>query len=242
MRFEVGAVTHHGIVRPNNQDVVHHEIRNDVGLFMVLDGMGGEEDGIRAAETAKQTVVGEFNNAIQQGSSLTQEAVSQRVQKANIAIHEKVPDGGTTISMCVVHQDTLIIAHVGDTRVYQISTPENVEQFTRDHALDQGYMMLDGWTGGIEGEIEESLPMKRVLYRALGQNEYLDVDMTVLPIQSTATYMVCSDGLWVVLDVESLADEIVPVTDLQACADSLIQQILDKGAPDNVSVLLFRVR
>lgn len=244
--------SHIGAVRNNNQDAAYTFFSAgrsvddipDFGLFIVADGMGGHHDGEKASALVTRTISSYVMKHIflpmVSGDNANQGAISESlikaVEKANADLNSKVPDGGTTLSSCVVIAGMAHIAHVGDSRIYLIHR-DQIEQMTRDHSLVQRLIELDQLTP----EEAKEHPQHNVLYRALGQNETVEVDTLTRRLPPGSRLLICSDGLWnLVPDQEML--EIVRQSNspAEAC-NRLIRLALQRGGQDNITVVLLQM-
>ncbi len=242
-----------GLQRSNNQDSlvtfftsnVSVEERPDFGLFAVADGMGGHHDGEKASAITirilTQYIVDKLylnlltpssNNADRPTIS---ETLSQAILRANDAVSEQIPEGGTTVTAVVVMGDLAYVGHVGDSRAYLI-TNENIEQITRDHSLVQRLIELDQLTP------EEALshPQRNVLYRAIGTSENLEVDAVTRRLPPAARLLICSDGLWNLVPEDLLLDIVRSSKTPQEACDRLIALANERGGPDNISAILIQ--
>ncbi len=243
-----------GMIRNNNQDSlfaffcanVSVEEQPDFGLFIVADGMGGHHDGERASAITTRTVgkyVLEkfFYDLLTPAPKdadrpVLSEILNEAVQKANEAVSEEIPEGGTTVTAAAILGDRVFVAHVGDSRAYLI-TQEGIEQITRDHSLVQRLIELDKLTP------EEALahPQRNVLYRAIGQSEDLEVDAVTRRLANGAKLLLCSDGLWNQVSEANLLRIVQGAKSPQDACDQLITIANDSGGPDNITVVLIQV-
>ncbi|MDX2141069.1 MAG: protein phosphatase 2C domain-containing protein [Chloroflexota bacterium] len=241
-----------GIVRTNNQDAAASffatlssaENRPDFGIFVIADGMGGHHDGEKASAIAARTVLAELTRRVylpllsmdeEQRPQIT-EAINDAILLANDAVINLVPEGGTTLTACVIVGDFAYFGHVGDSRAYIIHQGQ-AEQITRDHSYVQRLYEL----GNLDSNELSNHPQKNVLYRALGQPEMQEVDVTWRRLPANSALLLCSDGLWgQVRDnelVKALAAHVEPPT---VCRELIAQANLNGGI-DNVSVILVRI-
>lgn len=245
-----------GQVRDNNQDSVLSFVSSlsfvgsepNFGLFVVADGMGGHEHGERASSVAASVITKQVTSDIflpllngEIGGNAERPTITEvlrdAVQNANRIVSEQVPDGGTTVTAAAVMGQAAYIAHVGDSRAYLI-TDDFIEQITRDHSLVQRLIELDQLTP--EDAVEH--PQRNVLYRALGQNEHLDVDPVFRQVPPGAFLLICSDGLWNLVKKEELQQIVLEERDntQQAC-QRLVDIANDRGGSDNITVVLVRM-
>ncbi|NWF68794.1 MAG: serine/threonine-protein phosphatase [Chloroflexi bacterium] len=248
-----GQSTDIGMVRSNNQDSAlsffftssSAEERPDFGLFIVADGMGGHHDGEKASAITTRVIASQVANNIYlpilaEGDDVERppitEALVQAVQKANSQVITSVPDGGTTATAVAVIGDLAYIAHVGDTRVYLIHK-ENIEQITRDHSLVQRLIELEQ----LSQDEAADHPQKNVLYRALGQNESLEVDTLTRRLPPGARVLLCSDGLWSFVKEKEIFEIVSNSSNPQEACDKLISLANTRGGFDNITAILLRV-
>lgn len=215
------------------------------GIFIVADGMGGHQHGERASAVAARTLARhilqhlyhpflDYPPASPEAS--LQEVMSQGILKANQAVLEQVPGGGSTISAVVVVGEQMVIGHVGDSRVTLVHPEGRIETLTRDHSLVQRLVELEQLTPD-EAAVH---PQRSVLYRALGQSEPFTPDVLIRPFPQHSTVMICSDGLWSVVPEEEIVAILQKELPLPLACAQLVQAANDAGGPDNISVILVK--
>jgi protein phosphatase len=161
------------------------------------------------------------------------EVMRGALEEANRSVASTVPEGGTTGTAALIVGDRATIAHVGDSRVYLIM-PEHFERLTRDHSLVERLQEL----GQLSAQEAAVHPQKNVLYRALGQGEGLEVDVSSYQLPVGSRLLLCSDGLWGYVPEDQLIEMVRQAPSLQAACDSLIKRANDSGGPDNISAIL----
>ncbi len=242
-----------GLLRNNNEDACFgmqwHSItvdnRPDFGLFVVADGMGGHLDGERAAGAAVQTLAAEMLDKIyvpllrnfSAGDSPTVlEALVAAAERANRAVIKRVPGGGTTLTAIAIIGNLAYIAHVGDSRAYLIHD-DKIEQLTTDHTLVQRLIEMKELTPA------EAVfyPQKNVLYRAIGQNENLKLERLVRTLPPSSLVLLCTDGLWDMLDDKMIKVVAQDAASPQEACDRLVSLANDRGGADNISVIALKV-
>lgn len=248
-----GQMTDVGVVRSNNQDAAlsffttarSSEERPDFGMFVVADGMGGHHDGEKASALCTRTLVREITNTIylpmvtnssEMNSIPISEVLVNAVQKANADVLSHVPDGGTTLTAVTIIGDLAYVAHVGDSRVYLING-ETVEQITRDHSLVQRLIELDQLTP----EEAAEHPQKNVLYRALGQNDNLEVDTLTRRLPPKSRLLLCSDGLWNQVPERVIRDIVMKHSNPQNACEELVARANAHGGLDNVTAIVLYI-
>jgi serine/threonine protein phosphatase PrpC len=248
-----GQLTDIGKVRSNNQDAVYSFFSTtrsadewpDFGLFVVADGMGGHQDGEKASAITARTLATEILTSLYvpmvRGEDPAEqvpvsEILTEAVQKANTAVVANVPEGGTTITTAVVIGDLAYIAHVGDSRIYLIHKG-NIEQITRDHSLVQRLIELGQLTP--EEAVDHKQP--NMLYRALGQNDTVDVDTLTRRLPPHSRLLLCSDGLWNQVTDSEILDIVVKNPSPQEACNKLVAQANMRGGIDNVTAVLLKL-
>jgi serine/threonine protein phosphatase PrpC len=250
----VGCASHVGRVRQRNEDsalaltsvMLGDSSLPPFGLFIVADGMGGHSGGQEASQLATRIVAREVMSQIYTHflqidptgpSKPTQEILVDAVQACHSQVNANNPQSGTTLTAVLVMGDQLYGAHVGDSRAYLLCDGESaVELLTIDHSLVQ--RLQD--TGQITPEEAAVHPQKNILYRAVGQEDRLEVDTFARRLPKPSWLLLCSDGLWGVVRPELInAIPASAVNPQQAC-DELVDAALDAGGPDNITVVIVR--
>ena len=248
-----GIATDVGKLRENNEDACFAmqwhtmtvENRPDFGFFVIADGMGGHLDGEKASGIAVQTLASEMLQSVympllrkfKAGENTTiLEALVAASEKANLAVIEAVPGGGTTMSTVAIVGNLAYLVHVGDSRVYLIHNDE-IEQLTTDHTLVQRLVEMKELTP----EEAEYYPQKNVLYRAIGQNENLKVERLIRSLPSSTQMLICSDGLWDLVDDETMKRVTLESPTPQDACDRLVRLANDHGGTDNISVIVLKI-
>ncbi len=144
---------------------------------------------------------------------------------------------GTTVSAMIRVGSQMVIAHIGDSRIYRLR--EGVlEQITNDHTFVQ--RLVD--SGRITPEEAAVHPRRSVLMRVLGDvDAEPEVDTHVVDTQPGDRWLLCSDGLSGYVSERDIAETLLTVDDVELVCHKLITQTLSEGAPDNVTVVVVRV-
>jgi serine/threonine protein phosphatase PrpC len=213
------------------------------GIFLVADGMGGHQNGevasFLAAQAASKYLFDHvFERVVFQkkpiGELEPEKLVRQAVAEAQKLIYQRVPGGGTTLTLVLAIGEHLFSAHVGDSRLYLLKSDGKMTLSTRDHSLVKRLVDL-----GEISEREASFhPQRNVLYRALGQTDPFEPDVDAFDLDLGEKLLICSDGLWSVLEVQQIQNIIEGTSDLEGAACELVQAANDAGGPDNISVIL----
>ena len=236
MRFECASRTHVGLKRKINEDSILAD--SDRGLWVVADGMGGHD----AGEVASAAVVDALRRLpdFDDLDKLTRAAVEALRQVNDELIRLARSNGsdrtiGTTVVGLVVLGERFRCFWAGDSRAYWIRGGE-IMRLSRDHSLVQD--LVDA--GMLQPEEAEHHENANVITRAVGVRERLEVDTVSGDAQPGDLFLLASDGLTRLVSDDEMAAEIARGS-LEQAADSLIEMVLERGAPDNVSVVIARV-
>jgi PPM family protein phosphatase len=206
-------------------------------VFVVADGMGGAQ----AGEVASQMVVEAFSEGVPERGT-PEERLSVVIQKANREIHARSHSDaasagmGTTVTAAYLDEDSVALAHVGDSRAYLLRDGE-LSRLTEDHSLVEELLR-----GGKLTE-EEALehPQRSVITRALGIEPIVEIDTWTYPLRPGDVVLLCSDGLTSMLSEQQIQQVLVETPDLEEAGDRLIAEANAAGGRDNITVVLFRV-
>jgi protein phosphatase len=250
-RADIGWATDVGQVRTHNEDAVMVIEANQVGgealtpfgLSVLADGMGGHQSGEVASALAARTVARHVTQQVfmqtlsSKDHGADQPSISEilveAVNIANAAVATQVNGGGTTLTCALFMGSTAHLAHVGDSRAYMISD-NNLEQLTRDHSLVDRLVEM----GQLTEDEAASHPQKNVLYRAVGQSGVLEVDTHLQSIPEGGKLLLCSDGLWGMLEPDRMARIISRSDSNQDACDALVAAANEAGGRDNITVVL----
>ena len=189
-----------GKARELNEDYFYISYPDDpIQLFILADGMGGYNGGEIASKmavtAAKNYILSNYEKSKQSRESLL-ELVRSSSQYANMVVYEKAKENaeltnmGTTLDVCLIHQNKVFISHIGDSRIYR-KRKDFFRKLTKDHSYVQ--QLMD------EGKItkEESLnhPKKNMLMKALGCTPFIEPDAMVRGFLKDDVFLMCSDGL-----------------------------------------------
>jgi len=208
-------------------------------LFAVADGMGGARAGeVAAGLTA--AALEEAGGEIRGGTGLAAliEEANRRIWERSLADPETA-GMGAVVTAALVDTDaaTVTIGHVGDSRAYRIRD-HAIEQLTTDHSLVAELVE----SGVLTPEEAERHPQRSAITRALGTEPAVSVDTLTMEAEPADLYLLCSDGLSIMLGDDEIA-EIVASTrgDLAQAAESLVRAANAHGGEDNITVVLFEI-
>lgn len=236
MAFECVSRTDVGLRRKVNEDSLL--VRTDRGLWAVADGMGGHEAGDVASAKITEALLG---LPIVYGLDQLVESAIVALKRVNHELIALAAANGTqhTIGSTVVG---LAIADgqyrcfwAGDSRAYRIREGQ-ITQLTRDHSLVQS--LVDA--GMLDPEEAENHPNASVITRAVGVSEELKIDTVSGDVRPGDQFLLATDGLTRMVDATELLAELSSKRPAEA-AEKLIETVLSRGAPDNVSIIIAEV-
>jgi protein phosphatase len=234
--IRVGSRTTQGL-RSNNED--SFVVDRDHRLFLVADGMGGQDRGEQASSLAAQIIP-----RVVQDRLAAQEDVSQAVQRALAEANQAIvqagqgqPEGrrmGTTAVVAVRQADRVYVAGLGDSRAYLVRG-DRVEQLTVDHSVAQA---LEA-SGTLTAEQARHSPWQHVLYKFLGCAEMSEgADVRPFVPEAGDRLLLASDGLTNFISHDDLRQGARRFPDPQAWADHLVPLALQRGSSDNVTCII----
>jgi len=213
------------------------------GLFLVADGMGGHQSGEVASSLAVQgfsqyLIEHIYKNYIYScrafSDDILQHYLENAVEEAQTLIKRRVPGGGTTLTGVMALNNRFFSVHVGDSRLYLIDKDGKLSLQTKDHSLVKRLVDL----GEITEEEASIHPERNILYRALGQMDPLHADINHFSLQKGERVLICSDGLWGVVDDQQIKGIVNHSHKLSDLACDLVRKANQEGGPDNISVVL----
>ncbi len=239
MKLSAYGKTDTGLLRSNNEDSFF--VDEQLGLFIVADGMGGHAAGEVASSMAIDVVRERLEPLLDDQRSVEEVSLvlTNAVSHANRSITQAATENsrwagmGTTLTILLFHSEQALLAHVGDSRLYRWRNA-TLEQLSDDHSL-----IAEQLRRGIINKLDaETSNLRNVLLQAVGISEELDICRKVLPSESGDTFLLCSDGLTGMLADQQIS-AILGNNDLpqQAC-EQLITAALAAGGKDNVTAVL----
>jgi protein phosphatase len=239
-----------GPVRTVNED--SWLIQPDLGLYALADGMGGHNAGEVASRLALDALSGFIGrsatdsdlswpygvdpdlsfqaNRLRTGIHLS----NRRVFRAAESRDDYTGMGTTLVSLLVNNGSRVVVGHVGDSRVYRLSS-EGFGRVFED----------DSWAAALKDQglsIDELAhhPMRHVLTNVVGARDQVTVHITEFPVVDGDCYLLCSDGLYEPIGDEGLKAILSAERDPARASAALIRQALDCGSRDNVTALVVR--
>jgi serine/threonine protein phosphatase PrpC len=250
MQVKAYGLTHVGRQRQHNED--NFLVEDDAHLFLVADGMGGHAAGEIASRIAVDSIIefilhtkeddGTWPHAYDEHYKRSTNRLMAAVRMANTRVLEamrkdaRLRGMGTTVVACLADDDTMSVAHVGDSRAYLIRD-KNISRITNDHSW-----VFEQVQAGMLTEAEaEKHPLRNVITRALGGALQVSPDASEIECKPGDVYLLCSDGLTGMVPEEEILRLVTENDgDLETTAQRLIDTANERGGLDNVTAVLVR--
>lgn len=213
-------------------------------VAVVADGMGGHQAGDIASQMAIEKIQDELSRLPENTTpeermiavKLAIEAANQDVYR-HASEREQFHGMGTTVVVTVADRDRLVIGHIGDSRAY-LAAEDRFVQLTEDHSLVNELVR----SGQITLEEAHHHPRRNVLTRALGTETRVMVDVHSFEWREGDILLMCSDGLSGLVENDRLYGILRLEEPLEEKVDRLVEQALDAGGDDNITVVLIENR
>lgn len=230
--------------RSNNEDAFR--VREDLGLFLVADGMGGHEGG----EIASRLVADAVTRYFADPDAFTQPGIdladpgrldAERMQRAiRVARREVLAaatghlrEMGSTLAALWLREGTALVAHVGDSRVYRLRGGA-LEQLTQDHSI-----LAELASVGARGLLERmGAELEGVVTRCISSMGNSEPDIELHQAQPGDVFLLCSDGLTDALDDAEITRELAKSSDPEEAARRLAARAYEMGSQDNITCVV----
>jgi PPM family protein phosphatase len=234
--LRVAGDSHVGKVRTTNEDTLIIEPR--LGLYAVLDGMGGASAGDVASQLARDTI---RDFILHRRVTLApRELLDAAISAGSTAVflaaqhhHERQGMGTTVVACLVIDPGRVVIGHVGDSRAYLLRGGR-LQALTRDHTVVQELLNR----GVLSADEAERHPYKNVLSRNLGGKAETQVDTVEVALQPGDRLLLCSDGLYGFASADAIQYLLGSGDAPEHVARDLIELALRGGGGDNVSTVV----
>jgi protein phosphatase len=247
---QLSGLTDVGCVRQENEDAIHWSADADSGLscIAVCDGMGGHSNGAMASRLAVESINSmaarlppafEAAQPMETQFDCIREALAESLQEANrriLAFHRSQGGGdqmGTTAVVALVWSGRAWVANVGDSRAY-LWNRNRLLQVTRDHSLVQDKLE----SGELRPEDVDSCSFANVITRAVGAEDYMEVDIFEFELPGHCFLLLCSDGLTRYLSDDEMAGWLQPGAALDGIVGQLVRIARERGGADNISAVV----
>lgn len=246
LRVDIGTLSDVGCVREINEDsfrVLHPSEPNELArrgiLAVVADGMGGHNAGEVASRLAVEVVVKHYADDTKEPGRSLAKAIEQanKVIVATGASDARYGGMGTTCTALLLRGGLAYCAHVGDTRLYLVRG-NDIFLMTEDHSAVMDLVKQ----GTITPDEARHHPDKNVIVRALGGRPHVEVASWTQPlsIRPGDTFLMCSDGLYDLVEDHELQDALRGASPQLAC-ERLVELARQRGGPDNITVGIIRL-
>lgn len=232
--------------RPHNEDSFLCD--DELGLYIVCDGVGGNAKGeVASAESVdlvqswvrrwRKTLATYSTAPTEENCGLVRRLLEAAVQSACYMVFgmgqldPRQKGMSSTLSSLLIANDKAFIAQVGDSRVYLTRGGRTV-QLTEDHTLVNFRLKL----GLITPEEAATSPGRNVITRAVGHQDYVEVDSIDLDLEPGDRFMLCSDGLHGYLEENELDELMAGPRD--RVAQNLVDLANERGGRDNITVVV----
>jgi serine/threonine protein phosphatase PrpC len=252
LRISSAVQSHPGLRREENED--SYCVEDDLGLYLVADGMGGHAAGEVASKLAVDAIAAFVRDTREadvnrtwpfpydQSLSLDGNRIKAAFKLANRKLGAAM-DGNsslrgmaTTAAAVLFGRATPVVAHVGDSRIY-LARGGELRQITEDHSW-----VSEQVRAGVLSEADARRhPWRNVVTRAISGGEDVDVDVAEIEIQAGDRLMICSDGLSGVVAPERLMVLVMREGDLKSICSDLIAAANEAGGPDNITAAVLQV-
>ena len=236
--FDLAVLSDAGTDRPANEDACGYFIEGpQAALLVVADGIGGYEGGEIASRMAVDVTLEAYRESPVTWGADTR--LHRAVQRANIEIHQRaiaVPllrRMGTTLTAEVIEGGRLSAAHVGDCRLY-LTRRGRILQITKDHTVVAEHVRM----GLMSAAHAHNHPERSMLSRSLGRELIVSVGRFSMPLVKGDRVLLCSDGLYNVLEEREL-DRLLRSGDAAVACKALIEAANARGSADNLTAGVF---
>lgn len=258
--LSVAGMTHVGVTRAGdiNEDsfaalainLAHDSRQQPLAIAIVADGLGGHVSGQEASRLASRIFVERLTQdlvqpfmlpmggALPPGEAVTY-ALREAVNAANTAIYEAnvqgAADMGSTLVAAIVAGDSAWIANVGDSRAYVLDEG-GLRRITTDHSLVEQLIV----SGMITPEERYTHPQRNRIFRSLGGDPTIDVDIFTQALKPGMWLLLCSDGMWEMTRDPEMEAILRATHDPRAACEALIASANNHGGEDNITVVALR--
>jgi PPM family protein phosphatase len=240
-------VTDKGRVRPTNEDCF--AVREDLGLCVIADGMGGHNAGEVASRLAVDAVIETCASmpeswlfGYDESLSVEGNLLRTAIHRANVSILEtaitsdRYTGMGTTLVAARVADGRLVVAHAGDSRLYLLAEGR-LRQVTHDDSWIATVLASDP---GADPNVLMHHPMRNALTNVVGAGTRTDAHVFEEPIAAGSLLLLTTDGVHGVMDDDQL-ERLMDDGDLQAIAANIVAAALARGSRDNCTAIVARI-
>lgn len=213
---------------------------NERLIFAVADGVGGAEAGEVASQTAIEVLDEAFRHQL--GGADIEDLMELAIQRANASIHRMAQEHAkfsmmaTTMVALHLKGNIATIGHVGDSRLYRLTTEGELVRETEDHSVVEEEVRA----GRMTAEQAANHPSKNVISRALGAEDTVEVDLKTIEVEDGTEFLLCSDGITRHISDSEIRQLLITEEDLAAICADLKRRCYERGAEDNLTAIVVR--
>jgi protein phosphatase len=252
IRIQCFGKTDVGRKRELNEDSLHFSEKDR--MCLLADGMGGRDFGEVASSLAVSTLNSHLHKffpkslegrRLAEGGNIVDVLVQSFdgwIRDVNTIVYEfgafdhRYREMGTTLALLYQQEDFVVVAHVGDSRVYRIRGGA-VEQLTEDHSFVNAQVKV----GILTREEAATSRHRNIITRSIGTRAAVKPDVRVQQAVAGDVYLLCSDGLSDLVEAKEMAEVVSRGPDLRVAVDALIALANERGGGDNITVILARI-
>lgn len=241
MRVAAFGITDVGLKRSKNEDNLL--VDEDMGLFIVADGMGGHKGGDMASRLAVEAMADVVRNHREEHTFLSPRAMleeayteaSSRIYAESQANNKMLQGMGTTLVSAYIHENEIFVANVGDSRAYYFNS-RYMWQMTEDHSLVNEHIRA----GLLKDSEAKDFQAKNIITRSVGFEREVRCDVIRKKLSVGDHFLLCSDGLSGLIDDEEI-HEICRTNSMDKAAEICVEKAKENGGDDNITVVIIGV-
>ena len=241
-KIRVASISDRGLSekRPMNEDSFLADAER--GIFSVADGVGGADAGEVASQTAVDVLNEAFRHRLNDGEDV-EDLMELAIQRANSSIHQMAAEH-PRFSMMATTMVALHLAgfkatfgHVGDSRLYRLSSDGQLIRETADHSVVEEEVRA----GRMTPEQAANHPSKNVISRALGAEDSVEVDMKTIEVEDGTTFLLCTDGITRHIPDNEIRELLSSGQDPEDICGKMKERCYQRGAEDNLTAVIVQV-
>lgn len=241
MKISAYGITDVGLKRSKNEDNLL--VNEDMGLFIVADGMGGHKGGDMASRLAVESMQEVVKTHREEHTFLSPRAMieegyteaSARIYAESQKNNQMLSGMGTTLVTAYVHDNEIFIGNVGDSRAY-FYNKQYMWQMTEDHSLVNEHIRA----GLLKDSEAKDFQAKNIITRSVGFERDVRCDIIKKAIQPGDHFLLCSDGLCGLVEDEEIF-QVCKNNSKQKAVEICIEKAKAAGGDDNITVLIIDV-
>ena len=241
-KIRVASISDRGLSekRPLNEDSFLADAER--GIFSVADGVGGADAGEVASQTAVDVLNEAFRHKLNDGEDV-EDLMELAIQRANSSIHQMAAEhprfSMMATTMVALHLAALkaTFGHVGDSRLYRLSSDGQLIRETADHSIVEEEVRA----GRMTPEQAVNHPSKNVISRALGAEDSVEVDMKTIEVEDGTTFLLCTDGITRHIQDNEIRELLSSGLDPETICGEMKERCYQRGAEDNLTAVIVQV-